>query len=305
MAKTNFLIDGSNLAYRQYYGIQKSLSTSVGDPSDIIFGFFRSLLKLKREFKQADFWVAWDGVNNERRRLFSGYKAQRKTTDDKKIIHEQIEILKKLIPFCGIGSVYLEDQEADDIIAALAVKYFKGGLNYIYANDKDYLQLVKDGSIIVLMPRKGENRAYDEDAVLEEFNVPVEQVLHFRALDGDSSDNIPRVPYLKKATIVDIIKRYDTIDILYNSTFSGIKISDYNKLKGFEKQAKTNLQLMRLNTSLELEDQIEKPPFNLKELEAAFEKYELKTLLIKIDEFAREFGGMDGFMKTGIQQISL
>lgn len=303
MKKINFIIDGSNLAYRQQYGLSFDLKTSSGESSTVIYGFLKSLIKLKKEFKTAQFWVCWDGSSKKKKEIFSDYKDQREVNDLKLSVYDQINKLKDLLKTLPINQIYIPKEEADDVIASLAVNKLKTDLNYIYSNDKDFLQLVKNGERIVISSYKGKQEAYDEDEVLRKFGVSVEMLCDFRALDGDPSDNIPRCPKLRKVIIIDILNRYGSVDALYSSNFYGVSIKDYEKLKGFEKQARTNLQLIRLNKNLELDNFINEGLFNIEEFASFLDHYEITS--IDINEVALLFTGKNPIFKTGVEIRSL
>lgn len=303
MKQINIVIDGSNLAYRQQFGLTINLSTSDGESTTVIFGFLRSLIKLKKEFPSAQLWVVWDGSSKNKKLAFDNYKSNREITPQKISVFEQINKLKDLLTLVDINQVFIPNEEADDVIASLVSTHLKNELNYIYSTDRDFLQLVKDGSVIILNPKKGSYEAFDEEEVSKKFGVPVELVCDYRALDGDSSDNIPRCPNLRRQIIIDLIKRYGSLDALYTSNFFGVNQKDYEKIKNFEKQAKLNLQLMRLNKSLILNEFISIGKFNADDLKSKLHQYEIFS--ININDLSELFTGKIPFFKTGIQAITL
>lgn len=304
MKKVHLIIDGSNLAYRQQYGLSINLETKDGESTTVIYGFLRSLLKLKKDFKVASFWVVWDGSSRNKKLAFDDYKGQRTIDDQKLAVYDQITKLKEILGYLGINQVFLENEEADDVIASLACSYLKDSLCYIYSNDKDFLQLVRNGSIIVLSPKKGGvYHPYDEEEVFKKFGIPIELLCDFRAFDGDPSDNIPRCPNLRRQIIIEMLNRFGSLDGIYNSNFYGLSAKDYERVKDFEAQARLNLQIMTLNKALPLKENINLGSFDADKLKSYLHQYEIYS--ININELAELFTGKIPFYKSGIQAITL
>ncbi|MCM8820450.1 MAG: DNA polymerase I, partial [Candidatus Omnitrophica bacterium] len=143
-----YLIDGSALIYRSYYAI-RDLRTSTGKPTNAIYGFISSILKVIKDKKPEYMCILYDlKVPTMRHISFAEYKAQRKPMPEELI--EQIPTMKEVIGLLGVKQIEKEGYEADDLIATLSEKLSKEGHRiFIITGDKDMMQLLKEGVIII------------------------------------------------------------------------------------------------------------------------------------------------------------
>jgi len=203
-----YLVDGSNNLYRAFYAI-RGLSTSKGLPTNAIFGFTSMLRKLLREHAPRRLGVAFDLAEPTfRHKAFADYKANRPETPADLVV--QIPYVKKVCQVLGVPVLELSGFEADDIIATLADRGRKAGLEVvIVATDKDLLQLVGDG-VMVFNPVS--EQFLDSEGVARVFGVRPDQVRDVLALCGDSSDNIPGVPGIGEKGARDLIRQYGDLE---------------------------------------------------------------------------------------------
>ncbi len=215
-----FLFDGTGLAYRAYYAVDQSLSTSSGLPTNAIYGVMRMLIKfLKEHIKQGD-CVAFamdKKTHTYRHELLRDYKAQRPQAPDAMI--QQLPYIKKGVEAIGVKVLEYEGCEADDVIATLA----KNGENvfeeiFIVTGDKDMLQLVSE-RIKVWRPTKGisELELYDQLRVREKFQVKPSQIVDVLSLMGDAVDNVPGVKGIGMKTAIELVQKYGDLENIYKN----------------------------------------------------------------------------------------
>jgi len=214
-----YLIDGHALAYRAYYAITAGMSdrmqTKTGEPTAGIFGFANVLMRLLEQEKPEYLAVAFDTGKTFRNELFPDYKATRaKMPDD---LRPQIERIRQMIDAFHLPRLEKEGVEADDVLGSIATQAVEQGLGVkIITGDRDLLQLVND-RIIVNLPgsRLADAKNYSAADVKEYLGVEPEQVVDYKALVGDTSDNIPGVPGIGPKTAVTLLQTYHTLDALY------------------------------------------------------------------------------------------
>ena len=222
MTSTLYLIDGHALAYRTYFALTSGGTnsarwlTSKGEPTAGIYGFTSVLLRLLEQERPDYLAVVFDTGKTFRDELFPDYKATReKMPDDLRV---QIERIRKLVDTFNIPRAELIGYEADDVLGSLANWAVDKGLAVkIITGDRDLLQLVND-RITVNLPGKSLSDAKDyfREDVKESMGVWPEQVVDFKAIIGDRSDNIPGVYGVGKKTAVKLLEEYQTLDSIYD-----------------------------------------------------------------------------------------
>jgi DNA polymerase-1 len=264
------IVDGHNLAVRcaTVPGLD-TLKDSKGRYTGAIVGVLRSLGSFRKKFPGAEIIVVWDGSSQRRKRMFSEYKANRHsngiatTTNGANgatngatnghangvaAAFDQIHWLRDVLPFLGIKQAWNSEEEADDIIATLA-RQREGKNVVIITTDRDMLQLVSS-TVRMLVP--GKDKFYDAATVEAEYGVRPEHMVDLRALDGDTSDNIPGVPGFGLKTAAKLLRLYGTVEGVFSSNFAGVTASQYKKLRDAEKQVRLNVQLMALHSALDM-----------------------------------------------------
>lgn len=298
----HIIVDGFNLAYRSHYAFS-NLTTSSGLSSGCIYGFLIGIRTIKNKFSNCHLTVAWDNDAVRRKSIYAGYKSNR----SKMIFIEQIIDLKKILYNLNVSQTEYPGEEADDVIASL-VKTYKTDDNqiYIYSNDKDMLQLVKDGHVIVIKPKWGKHpeKYYDEEAVRGEFKIEPKKFACFQCFRGDKVDNIPGVPRLKSSIIADLINKYETPANVYEN-LDNVELTDYEResIIKSKSQVLLNMQLVKLKDDLKLD--IKKGTPNLESLEEYLKKYEIKA--IKPTIFVGSFRDITAVLKKApaIESYSL
>jgi DNA polymerase-1 len=203
------IIDGHALAYRAYFAI-RDLSTSKGQPVGAIYGFIRSLLRILKEEGEFDATVVvFDApAKTFRHEQYEAYKAGRAPMPED--LPWQIEIIKRLVTLLGLHSLEVPGLEADDLIGTIAKRCEALGYTVeIVTSDRDAYQLVSD-RICVRGLDKAERLGPAE--VAAKYGVTVSQWTDFRALTGDSSDNIPGAKGIGPVTAAKLLQRYGSLD---------------------------------------------------------------------------------------------
>ena len=189
--KNIYLIDGNSLCYRAFYAIQE-LTNSKGMPTNAIYGFINMLKKIMREYDPYSMVIAFDTkAPTFRHKKYDEYKIHRKPMPEDLVL--QMPRIKDVIDAYNIPMSELEGYEADDIIATIAEKAVKKGIDVtIVTGDKDALQLICE-KIRVLSPTPYGDKVYSDQEVVDKFGVKPDSMIEFMALVGDSSDNVPGV----------------------------------------------------------------------------------------------------------------
>lgn len=212
--KTLILIDGHALAYRMFFALERTgMKTTDGQPTWAVYGFFHALFDLLKKVKPDAMAVSFDlGRKTFRTEVFEDYKANRESMPD--TLRSQMGFLHEGLIAMDIPIYQLENYEADDIIGTIAYKAKAlGHKTYILTGDRDSFQLVdEEGLIKVLIPSKGQLDEYDTQKVFERMGVYPRQIIDYKGLCGDTSDNIPGIRGIGDKTAVKLLTEFDTLD---------------------------------------------------------------------------------------------
>lgn len=273
-----FLIDALNLCHRAH-NVNFDLKTGTGEYSGMFFGFIRTIFSLKKKYRGYKFEVVWDRRPIHKYELQPDYKSGR--SELLPVVSKQISYIQKFLENCNIDQYYTEEQEADDTIASLVENYKKEqGSILIYSNDKDLLQLVQDGKVIVFKPKVGNSPEvfYDEEAVKDKFGVYPGFLANFRSFSGDASDNIKGVNRVPRKIIARLINEYKTVENVYNNLEKEkLTIFQRDSIESVRKNIIKNLKIIELNRNLKNISCI-KSTINKKGIEELFKKYEIKSI---------------------------
>lgn len=248
----HLIIDGFNMAYRAHH-THPTLTSGAGNPSGCFYGFLVSLKTIKKKYQDCHITIAWDTDSTRRKSLDPTYKANREHFD----LTEQIHDLKIFCSFLNVSQSEYQGEEADDVMASLVKKYSDDkNIVFILTSDKDILQLVRDGRVLVIRPKKmsSPERVFDEAAVKEEFGVGPDGLMAYLCFRGDSIDNIPGVSRVKSARITSLIHKYKTPREIY-AHLNEEKLTDFERasFKTLESRITLNEALVRLRGDLVLD----------------------------------------------------
>lgn len=280
------IIDGNNIMFRSYYALPK-LANFEGVVSNGVFGFCNILVKIIKELKPKYIAVAFDSAKkNFRHELYPEYKGQRGPVDEDLI--SQLPILKDLLKKMGVAVVEQLGLEADDLIGCLS-RQFCETENIILTADKDCLQLI-NGNNTVMQPKKGVTEAemVDTDVLKEKMGLTPLQIIDYKGLAGDSSDNIPGVKGVGDKTAVDLLNKYGTLEGVYEN-IDKITGKLKEKLENDKENAFLCKKIATIVTDKHLDYTIDdfeyNFPFNDEVLEV-FKKYQFNSLLKRPELFA-------------------
>lgn len=206
-------IDGNSILHRAFYGI-KLLSNKDGTPTNAVFGFMNIYLKNLNIVNPDAVAVAFDRSEPTfRHEAVSSYKANRHGMPDE--LAQQLPIIKKLLELMGIKVIEYAGYEADDILGTLAHSCTDSGNKcFILTGDRDSLQLIND-NVTVLLTTNRETIQYTPERFKAEYGFSPVNLIDFKALMGDSSDNISGVAGIGEKTASTLIKEFSTIENLY------------------------------------------------------------------------------------------
>ena len=284
--KKIFVIDGNSLLFRAFFATSMGdttniMRTSTGIPTNAIFAFSNMISKIMSSMKLGDsIFIAFDADSHTfRKEEFDQYKANRKPTDPALI--EQFPISREFLDALSIVHYEEHGIEADDIAGTVAKMASKEGYTVeIYTSDKDYLQLIDDHITVNLLKTGLSNmEPMTEKAMLEhpKFGYKPAQIIDFKGLRGDASDNLPGIPGIGDKGAVDLIKKYGSLDAIIDAAKKGeIKGKLGEKIVAGEEMGRTCYRLATIMTDAKL-------PFTLDDL--IYDGYSFET----INEFAQKY----------------
>ena len=296
MPPTLYLIDGHALAYRAYFALMRGapsgFTTSKGEPTAGVFGFTSVLLRILEQERPEYLAVAFDTGKTFRDEIYPDYKGTRaKMPDD---LHPQIERIRQLVDAFNIPRLEMENYEADDVLGSVARWAVQEGLGVkIFTGDRDLLQLVQP-RVIVNLPGKtlAEARDYMPEDVVAYLGVRPDQVVDFKALVGDTSDNIPGVSGVGEKTAISLLRTYDTLDGIY-ANLDKISGNLRTKLENGREQAYLSRKLAQIVTDLPLHIDLEQARpqrFDPAEIEAVFRELEFRSLMSRLRNLMQTYG---------------
>jgi len=283
MPPTFYLIDGHALAYRMYFALTAGSSTqrwqtSKGEPTAGIYGFARELLRILEQEKPEYLAVAFDTGKTFRDQIFPEYKGTRaKMPDD---LRPQMERIRQLVDAFNIPRLEMEGYEADDVLGSVARLANEQGLGVkIITGDRDLLQLVNKRTAVYLA---GDDQNYitDED-VTKKLGVPPAQIVDYKAIVGDKSDNIPGVPGVGEKTAISLLQKFGSLDSIYQN-IDQVENRWKSKLESGRASAFMSRDLAQIKTDLKVKLDLEHAKshdFDPDKIEAFFTELEFRSLI--------------------------
>ncbi|HEX2765431.1 MAG TPA: DNA polymerase I [Candidatus Limnocylindria bacterium] len=250
------LIDGPSLVYRGYFALPP-LTMSDGTLVNAVFGFLQIVLRGMQDVKPDYAILAFDvGRPQFRFDAFPDYKKGRPGMPDD--LRAQFPIVREIAQMMGIAIRELEGYEADDVIGTLATKATAAGLDtMIVSGDLDGLQLVNE-HVRLLTTRMGVAATviYDEAKVMERYGLRPDQMLDYKALKGDTSDNIPGVPGVGEKTASALLQQFGSLDNIYEH-LDEVKGKLRDRLAEHRESAFMSREIGRILTDLPIELDVE------------------------------------------------
>lgn len=287
------LIDGNSILNRAFYGIMgnKMLTTPDGKYTNAVYGFLAILFKVLEDIGPEYLMVTFDlKAPTARHKLYDGYKATRKGMPNE--LAEQMPILKDILKSMNIKVIEKEGYEADDVLGTMAKRAEKDGFDVtIVSGDRDTFQLTSN-RVKVRIPHtkmgKTETETFGREEVLKKYGVTPKQLIEVKGLQGDTSDNIPGVPGIGEKTALELVKKYKTIDGIYEAIEKGeddLKPKAKERLLENKELAMLSRTLGTINLEVPIEENLEE--FKIKEWnkEEVFSKFKELNFNRFIDRF--------------------
>lgn len=296
--KRLIVIDGNAIVHRAFHALPP-LKTKKGELVNAIYGFLLAFFRAIKEF-EPDYVVATFDfpAPTFRHKKYKLYKATREKAPDE--LYEQIPKIKEVLENFNIQVLEKQGFEADDLIGTIADLAPRKQIHpeietIILTGDLDALQLVNKNTKVYAL-RKGvkDTVLYDKEKVKEKYDglIP-EQLVDFKALRGDPSDNIPGVTGVGEKTAIALIKEFKSLDNLYQELRDNtkkareIKDSLRKKLLDYKEQAFVSKMLAQIKKDVTIDFDLEKNlwgSYNKDKVIKIFENYEFKTLIARLEE---------------------
>ncbi len=283
MPKTLYLIDGHALAYRAYFALAATGSrfqTKAGEPTAATFGFINVILSLIEKERPEYLAVAFDTGRTFRNDTYPDYKATRAKMPDE--LRSQIERIRELVDAFCFPRLEVEGYEADDVLGTIARQAAEKGMAVkIVTGDRDLLQLVTERVVVNLASGKlSDSIDYYPEQVVAKLGVRPDQVVDYKALVGDTSDNIPGVKGIGQKTAEDLLKKFASLDEIYAHLEEiGGRVSKI--LEDHKLDAYMSYDLARIRTDVPVSLDIEQArtdSIDLPKVNALFNKLEFRAL---------------------------
>ncbi len=293
---TYMLIDGNSLTYRAFFALPTDLATASGQVTNAVYGFTSMLLNLVRDHEPDHVAAAFDRPEPTfRHERVPTYKANRDSAPD--ILRQQMGLVREVVDALGLPSVEVVGYEADDVIATLATQIADQGDEVIVVTgDRDSYQLVADPSIKVLYNKRGVSDyvLYDEAGIEERTGVKPSDYVHYAALRGDNSDNLPGVAGVGEKTAAKLINTYgDVSGIFENLDELTPKLRE--NLAGAEADVRQNAEVMELVRDVPLDVDVTglaREPIDEDQIQKLFDFLEFHSLYDRLREaFGADLGG--------------
>lgn len=282
--QTLLLIDGNAIMHRAYHALPPFKSAD-GTPTNVVYGYLSMLNKVVTDFKPDYLISCFDTPKPTfRNKLFKEYQSQRPEIDNSFII--QIPLVKQALDAAGVNRLEKDGYEADDLIGTITRIFEKNNFRVIIlTGDKDIFQLITD-NVFVAAPQLGlaNIKIFDKSEVEKKLDVAPDQIIEYKALAGDPSDNYPGASGIGPKTASKLIHQFGTVDNIYKD----ISKVESEKVKEVLKKEKDSVYLSKklatIMVDVEIELNIEKLKFKGfdKKLIDFLTQYQMTTLTKRI-----------------------
>jgi len=279
------LIDGNSLIHRAFHALPP-LTTKEGIPVGAVYGFLSVFFKASEKLKPDYIICAFDRPEPTfRHQEYKEYKAKRIKAPQE--LYDQIPLIKELLETLGVKVLEKAGFEADDLIASIDKMAGREKIEtVILTGDTDTLQIV-DADTQVYGFRKGFSDVviYDEEQVRAKYGLSPKQLLDYKALRGDPSDNIPGVSGVGEKTALELLKKYQTLDGIYKNITEIEPEGLRKKLIEGKESAYLSKRLVSLVSDIPIKVDFEKTRvffYDVQKVHNLFSRYEFKTLLSRL-----------------------
>jgi DNA polymerase-1 len=291
--KDRFLaIDANAIVHRAFHAYPPTLTTEGGVQVNAVYGFTVMLLSALKSFEPKYVLCAFDTHEPTFRHVeYPDYKGTRAPTDQSLI--DQFPLVEEILKAFNIPIIKKEGFEADDILGTIAKyvsekKWSNENMDlYILSGDRDLLQLVNE-NVRVCLPNGGfkDLVAYDREKTYEYMDLYPEQIVDFKALAGDPSDNIPGIKGIGKKTAAELLEKYGDLDSIFHN-LKDIKTRQANLLREGVEQAEMSRKLAKIEQEVDITVHLEDcllRDFDKKKVLELFKEFSFKSLISRLDE---------------------
>ncbi len=291
------LVDGNSLTYRAFFALPTDMATASGQITNAVFGFTSMLINLWRDHEPDQIVVAFDRPEPTfRHARIPTYKGTRDAAPD--ILRQQMGLVREVLDALAVPMIDAAGYEADDVIATLATAgRDRGDDVIIVTGDRDTYQLVEDPHLKVLYNMRGvsDYKLYDEAGIVERTGVRPADYVHYAALRGDASDNLPGVPGVGEKTAAKLVNERGGLDGIF-AALGELTPKLRENLAAAEEQVRTNAEVMLLVRDVPLEAGLD--DLRLGEIDAGavrklFDFLEFRSLHRRLSEVLGEALGLD------------
>ena len=289
MSKKIVLIDGHSILNRAFYGVPL-LTNAAGVHTNAVYGFLNIMFKILEEEKPDYLVVAFDvHAKTFRHEIYGEYKGTRKGMPEE--LREQVPLMKEVLGAMNVVMMEKEGYEADDLLGTMAKNAEKEGMEVsLVSGDRDLLQIATD-RIKIRIPKtkmgKTEIEDYHAEDVCREYQVTPTQFIEWKALVGDTADNIPGVPKIGAKTATELLVKYGTIDNIYDHVEEISKKSIKETLLANRELADLSKVLATIKVDCEISldyEQAKATGYYTKEAYELFKRLEFKNMLSKFEK---------------------
>jgi len=286
MTKKIILVDANSLIHRAFHALPPFKSPQ-GELVNAVYGFYSILLNIIARLKPDYAAVSFDvSKKTFRHDAFDGYKAKRVKAPDE--LYEQFARIKEILGILNFPIFEKEGFEADDVLATMSTLLKKEDdmETYIITSDKDAFQLI-DEKTFVVSPRNGgnDNLIYTSEEVEKKLGIKPNQVIDYKSLTGDPSDNIAGVPGIGDKSAQNLLTEYGSLDGIYEN-LDKIKGATHKKLSENKEKAYFSQGLVKLVHDVPIDFSLEKAKFHISDFEKAipiFKQLAFKSLVARLD----------------------
>jgi len=300
--KRIIIIDGNALIHRSFHALPPTLSTKEGTPVNAVYGFTSFLLKSITDLDPDYIVLTLDKKGPTfRHKEYKEYKAKRVKAPQE--LYDQIPMVKNVAKAFGIPIFEMTGYEADDLIGSIVYKLNNDGSKtkeklekMIITGDMDTLQLIDPYTKVYTMSRGlSDTVIYDSNKVEKKYGLRPDQIIDYKALRGDPSDNIPGVPGIGDKTAVDLLQLFGNIENIYkylekHPEAKEIKERTAKLLKENKDKALLSKSLATIKLDVDFKFKLKEAEFkniNIDKIAKVFKDLEFKTLLPRVEKLKK------------------
>lgn len=284
------ILDSHGILFRAFFALgnsEKPLMTSKGELTFATHGYAETLIRVLDQLRPTHICAAWDaGGKTFRHEASDAYKATRRQTPSELLV--QMARVRQMLEAFNIPIFEMPGYEADDVAGTIARKAASEGIEtYIATLDTDLVQLIGPKvSLFMFRPYQRDTITYDEAKAAERWGFSPKYMIDFKALKGDTSDNIEGIKGIGEKTAADLIRQFGSVASIYDN-IELIKGAVKKKIEDGEAVARQNVDLVTIHTDLPVEFDLEScrvQDFDREKLAALFRELEFRVLAARLND---------------------